>query len=209
MEEKNNEQQNTKRRGPGRPRTYSKLMAFRVQKDVAAYIEQHPNKSKFIQTCVVRNMIAENSAQLKNLGKVIPATDIKPVSLPMIDLKIVAGLPIPLDNQEQSQDTDILQVMCPHKESCYMINVTGDSMIDADIHSGDVLVVDRSNRNPSEKEIAICELNGEYTVKRVSLDGDHGYLIPANPNFPKIEIKPTDSFNVWGTVTYIIHKADS
>lgn len=196
-----------RRPGAGRPRTYSKLMAFRVQKDVAAYIEQHPNKSKFIQTCVVRNMIAERSAHLKNFGDVVPASEVKPVDVPMVDLDIVAGFPIPLDNNERAHDTDMLKVMCPHPESTYLIRVKGNSMIDADIHSGDVLVVDRNNREPSEKEIAICELNHEYTVKRVKMEGDRGYLIPANPDYPQIEIKPTDEFHVWGVVTYIIHKA--
>lgn len=195
-----------KRRGAGRPRTYSKLMAFRARKDVAAYIEKQPNKSQFIQNCIIRTINTESTKKLEEIA--VPATNIKPLTLPMVDLKIVAGFPIPLDNSEHTQDTELLQALCPHKESCYMIRVTGNSMIDADIHSGDILVVDRSNRMPTEKQIAICELNGEYTVKRVERDGDHGFLVPANPDYPRIEIKPNDEFSVWGTVTYIIHKAE-
>lgn len=196
-----------KRPGAGRPRTYSKLITFRAQKDVAAYIEQHPNKSKFLQSCIIRNMMADDSVRLKGIGDLIKATDVKPLTLPMVDLRVVAGFPIPLDNDDQPEDVDILSTMCPHPENNIIVQVTGDSMIDADIHSGDKLIVDRSKREPDKKDIAICELNGEYTVKRVDMEGDHGYLIPANPKYPKIEVKPTDELNIWGVVTYIIHKA--
>lgn len=195
-----------KRPGAGRPRTYSKLMALRFQKDVAAYIEQFPNKSKFIQDCVIHEIKATEAARLAKLGEVIPATEINSVSLPMVDLKIVAGFPIPLDNDERSQDIDLLRMLCPHPEASYLIRVTGDSMIDADILSGDILVVDKSNREPSPRQTAVCELNGEYTVKRVVREGDRGFLMPANPKYPKIEIKPGDNFSIWGTVAYVIHK---
>lgn len=195
------------RKGAGRPRTYSKLMAFRVQKDVAAYIEQHPNKSKFIQKCVMQEMAADRNAFANEVGTFTPASKVKTIDLPMVDLDIAAGYPIPLDNQENTVETDILSKLCPHPETNYMINVKGDSMIDANIFSGDILIVDRSNHNPTEKEIAICELNGEYTVKRVKRIGKGGYLIPANPNYHPIEIKENDDFSVWGVVMYIIHKA--
>lgn len=196
-----------RRPGAGRPRTYSKLIAFRASKEVAAYIEQHPNKSKLIQDCIIRNMVAENSTHLTGLGKAVEMSKVKTVSLPMVDLKVVAGFPVPLDNDEAVETTDLGEMLCPHPESEYMIKVTGDSMIDADIHEGDILIVDRRNRIPNDKQIAICELNGEYTVKRVAVEGDHGFLIPANPKYPRIEVKSTDEFSVWGVVTYIIHRA--
>lgn len=195
------------RPGAGRPRTYSKLLAFRAPKEVAEYIEKHPNKSKLINSCIIRNMAAENAASLKDLGRLIPAGDVNPVSVPLVDLSVVAGFPVPLDNSEQTEDVELLQRLCPHKDTSYLVHVTGDSMIDADIHSGDILVVDSSVREPSEKQIAICEVNSEYTVKRVKHEEGNCYLIPANPKYPRIEVKPTDNFHVWGIVTYIIHKA--
>lgn len=79
-------------------------------------------------------------------------------------------------------------------------------MIEADIHSGDILIVDKSKRNPSESEVAVCELNGEYTIKRFVKRDGCGWLVPANPKFPEIKITEQDTFNIWGTVTYIIHK---
>ena len=196
------------RPGAGRPKTYSKLMAFRVPKELATYIEQHPNKSKFIQTCIERNMAAQENNNLgQKLGELIPVAGMETVKVSFENMRIVAGKPKPLESDSYAPKVDLLATLCPHPESTYMIRVEGESMIDANIHPGDVLVVDKDNKNPMRRDIAICELNGEYTVKRVERDGDHGFLIPANPDFPRIEIKPTDSFHVWGVVTYIIHKA--
>lgn len=88
----------------------------------------------------------------------------------------------------------------------YFSIIIYNSMIEANVHDGDILVVDKSNRNPSEKQIAVCELNGEYTVKYVIQKENSSWLVPANPNFPEIEITDGDSFSVWGVVTYILHK---
>lgn len=89
----------------------------------------------------------------------------------------------------------------------YLIRVNGDSMIDAGILSGDIVIIDKSNRNPSPKEIAVCELNGEFTLKHFVKEGSQGWLVPANPDYPKLPITHNDDFSIWGTVTYIIHKA--
>jgi len=120
---------------------------------------------------------------------------------------VAGGFPVPLDNDERSQDIDILRLLCPHPESSYLVRVQGESMIDAGIQSGDIVIVDKSRRDPSPRDIAVCELNGEFTVKRVRAgrDGSRS-LVPANPSFPVIPIREGDSFSVWGVVTYIIHK---
>ena len=86
------------------------------------------------------------------------------------------------------------------------IRVEGYSMIDAGIHSGDIVIVDKSNRNPTESQVAVCEFNGDYTLKRFVKRDGFGWLIPANPDFPEIKVTPDDRFSIWGTVTYIIHK---
>ena len=128
--------------------------------------------------------------------------------LPFYDQRVTAGFPVPLDNDEKSQDIDMLRLLCPHPESSYLIRVQGESMIDAGIESGDIVIVDKSRREPSAKEIAVCELNGEYTLKRVAVDKDGTrWLVPANPEFPRFQISDGDAFSVWGIVTYIIHKA--
>lgn len=194
-----------KREGAGRPRTDSKLYTFRAPKEMAAYIDAQENKTDFFKSCIARTMV-EDDSNLENFGSVYPATRVKDLKLPFFDIGIVAGFPIPLDNDEKSQDIEVLKMLCPYPESSYLIRVEGDSMIDAGIESGDIVIVDKSNRNPSESEVAVCEFNGEYTLKRFVKRNGCGWLVPANPDYPEIKVTPDDSFSIWGTVTYIIHK---
>ncbi|MGN1238009.1 MAG: LexA family protein [Muribaculaceae bacterium] len=189
-----------RRQGAGRPRTGSKLYAFRADGNVAQAIDSSANKSGFITDCISKVL------KMQSIGEVYHAADVKPLHLPYFDISVVAGFPIPLDNDELAQDIELLRMLCPNPEASYLIRVEGNSMIDADIHSGDLLIVDKSNRNPMEHEVALCELNGEYTIKYVHSRGGKWRLVPANASFPEIEISQSDSFNVWGVVTYIIHK---
>lgn len=197
-----------RREGAGRPKTDSQLFAFRAGGELARYINSHENKTQFITGCIETAMHNDSTeAQgIGRLGEVYPASQLKPLHLPYFDVSVVAGFPIPLDNDELAQDIELLRMLCPNPESSYLIRVHGDSMADADIRTGDILIVDKSNREPSEKQVALCELNGEYTIKYVDRTDGHCRLVPANEHFPVIDVKPDDSFRVWGVVTYIIHK---
>lgn len=149
---------------------------------------------------------SEWAEDIGRIGDVIPAGKVAHVNIPFFDIRVVAGFPVPLDNDEKSQDIDLIRMLCPHPEASYLIRVNGDSMIDAGVFSGDIVIVDKSNRNPSPREIAMCELNGEYTLKHFRMEDGQGWLVPANPDYPRIRISPDDDFSVWGTVTFIIHK---
>ncbi len=192
-----------KREGAGRPKGDSVKYNFRIRKELADVIERQPNKTGFIVSCIESALVPH----FEKLGEAHPVSSIKEMTLPLFDINLVAGFPVPLDNDEISQEIDVLRMLCPHPESSYLIRVDGDSMIDAGVHSGDIVIVDKSNRHPSEHEMAVCELNGEYTLKRFILRDGEGWLVPANPNYPEIKVTPEDNFSVWGTVTYIIHKA--
>lgn len=196
-----------RRKGAGRPKGTGKLYAFRAAGRLSRYIDGHENKTEFIRDCINREYLREEKALADGIiPAVVLAENVKPFTLPFFETRLAAGFPIQLDNNESACEIEILKMLCPHPESSYLIRVSGNSMIDAGICSGDILIVDKSNRNPTEREVAVCELNGEYTVKRVSIKGGRGWLIPANPDYPKIEITPEDRFSVWGVVTYIIHK---
>ena len=149
---------------------------------------------------------SERAEDIGRIGDVIPAGKVAHVNIPFFDIRVVAGFPVPLDNDEKSQDIDLIRMLCPHPEASYLIRVNGDSMIDAGVLSGDIVIVDKSNRNPSPREIAMCELNGEYTLKHFRMEDGQGWLVPANPDYPRIRISSEDDFSVWGTVTFIIHK---
>lgn len=194
------------RPGAGRPKGDSRMISFRAPGAMADSLDQMENRTDFIRRSLSK-AIKENESGPISLGTVTPARNVSRLSLPYFDQRVVAGFPVPLDNDERSQDIDILTMLCPHPEASYLIRVNGDSMIDAGILSGDIVIVDKSNRNPTPKEIAVCELNGEFTLKHFIKEGNQGWLVPANPDYPRFRISPEDEFSVWGTVTYIIHKA--
>lgn len=196
-----------RRPGAGRPRGDAKLYAFRAGGEIAKVLDSQQDRTTFIKNSLI-SAIRSSGRGLSSLGNVLPADNIGSLTLPAYDVRVVAGFPVPLDNDERSQDIDILRLLCPHPEASYLVRVQGDSMIDAGICSGDIVIVDKSRRDPSEKEIAVCELNGDFTLKRIFVEKDGSkWLVPANPAFPRFPIGKEDAFRIWGTVTYIIHKA--
>ena len=194
------------RPGAGHPKGDSRMISFRAPRPLAEQLEGMENRTEFIRQAVSR-AVKESRKNPGLHGIAIPADRVKSLSLPYYDISVVAGFPVPLDNDERSQDIDIISMLSPHPEASYLIRVSGNSMIDAGVLSGDIVIVDKSNRNPTPHEIAMCELNGEYTLKHFILEEGQGWLVPANPEYPRIRITPDDDFSVWGTVTYIIHKA--
>lgn len=195
-----------RRPGSGRPRGDARLYTFRAGGEIAEALDAQKNRTAFIKESI-RMAIRRGEPDFSRLGTAVPASRTLPLSIPSFDLSVVAGFPVPLDNDERSQDIDMLRLLCPHPEASYLIRVKGDSMVDAGIMSGDIVIVDKSNRNPSPKEIAVCELNGEYTLKHFVEEDGRGWLVPANPEYPRLPVTGDDDFSIWGTVTYIIHKA--
>ena len=193
------------RAGAGRPKGDSKIYSFRCPGALARQLDAQENKTDFIRESLIESF---NKAKVpSSLGEITPAGIVKPMILPYYDVRVRAGFPVPLDNDESAQDVELLTLLCPHPESSYLIRVVGDSMIDAGILSGDIVIVDKSNRNPAPKEIAVCELNGEFTLKHFIEEEGRGWLVPANPDYPRFQVREEDDFSIWGTVTYIIHKA--
>lgn len=174
---------------------------------MAEFLDRQENRTDFIRSAIAQ--AAEREAfpkKMKQLGTAFPASKVRDMNIHFFDMGIVAGFPIPLDNDEKAQSIELLKMLCPCPESSYLIRVEGNSMIDAGICSGDIVIVDKACRNPSPSQVAVCELNGEYTLKRFEMRNGEGWLIPANPDFPEIKVTANDSFSIWGTVTYIIHK---
>ena len=207
MENDNKSGRGGRRPGAGRPKGDAKLYTFRAGGEVARVLDAQKDRTAFIKESIEK-ALEGREPDFSRLGQAVPAARVRGLKVPSFDVRVVAGFPVPLDNDEKSQDIDMLRLLCPHPESSYLIRVQGESMIDAGIESGDIVIVDKSRREPSAKEIAVCELNGEYTLKRVAIDKDGTrWLVPANPEFPRFQISDGDAFSVWGIVTYIIHKA--
>ena len=194
------------RPGAGRPKGDSRMISFRAPGALADKLDEIENRTEFIKSSIDK-ALRERESGIGWIEGMVPAGEASHVSIPFFDIRVVAGFPVPLDNDEKAQDIDLIRMLCPHPEASYLIRVNGDSMIDAGVLSGDIVIVDKSNRNPSPREIAMCELNGEYTLKHFVKEDGQGWLVPANPDYPRIRISPEDDFSVWGTVTFIIHKA--
>lgn len=128
----------------------------------------------------------------------------KRIYIPISQYKIEAGFPSPASDYEEER-LDINDIVVSNPNSTFYIRVKGNSMIDANIFDGDILVVDKS-LDVQHGNIVIAVINNEFTVKRL-YKKETIKLIPANLEFPEIIIKEDEELNIWGVVTYIIHKA--
>lgn len=205
------------RAGAGRPvqEENAKSYTFRAGGEVGRLIDQQEKRSEFIKDCIRKAMgVDTKHSQAKmvegdfsRLGDAYRASEVKSREIPFYDMGIVAGYPLGMNNDERAEKVDLLEMLCPDTENSYMIRVKGNSMIDANIHDGDIVVVDTTNRNPTESQVAVCELNGEYTLKRFRKRGDEGWLVPANPEFSEVHVTKDDEFAIWGVVKYVVHEA--
>lgn len=122
----------------------------------------------------------------------------------LVTLPVSAGNPFATDSYIEGQ-IDPYEYLIKHPSNTFFVRVTGDSMIDLGIQPGDLLVVDRSIEAQNGK-VVIAILDGELTVKKFELAGSHLRLVPANSNYQPIVVKPNQDFEVWGVVTFVIHR---
>ena len=121
-----------------------------------------------------------------------------------IDTGISAGFPSPAEDFKQerlSLDDELIK----NKEATFFVRVSGQSMIDAGLSDNDLLVIDRS-LSPAHNKIAVCFLDGEFTVKRLKVEKDEVWLQPENKNYQPIKITEENDFVIWGIVTNVIKK---
>lgn len=129
---------------------------------------------------------------------------------PMAESGIHAGFPSPAQDY-MNPCIDLNKELVRHPAATFYGRVVGDSMIDAGVEEGDILVIDRS-LEASEGKMAVCFLDGEFTLKYISLknpetgEKDGIWLVPANPKYRPMKVRDMSGFTVWGVVTYIIKK---
>ncbi len=115
-----------------------------------------------------------------------------------------AGFPSPAEDLPGTA-IDINRIVVKNPASTFFARVSGDSMTGDGIDDGDILVIDKSEE-PHDGAVAVCAIDGEFTVKRLKINGNRIILQPANPKYPPLEIAETDSFIIWGVVRYVIKK---
>ena len=126
------------------------------------------------------------------------------LELPLACTAIAAGFPSPAE-EYLDLALDLNKELIKHPAATFYARVKGDSMVDAGIQDGDLLVIDKA-LEPKEGSIAVCYLDGEFTVKRLAVREECVYLMPANAEFKPIKITEENDFLVWGLVAYVIHK---
>jgi DNA polymerase V len=128
----------------------------------------------------------------------------KKLKIPLFTTRISAGFPSPADDFID-KTLDLNEFLITHPSATFFVRVEGTSMIDAHIHPGDILIVDKA-LEPASGSVVIAVLDGEFTVKRYLRKGKKTFLMPENPEFPPVEIGENMTVEIWGVVTYVIHK---
>ncbi|GGG38273.1 LexA family protein [Bizionia arctica] len=121
-----------------------------------------------------------------------------------IDTGISAGFPAPVEDFQQ-ETLSLDNMLVKNKATTFYARVSGQSMIDAGLDDNDLLVIDRS-LEPLHNKIAVCFLDGEFTVKRLRVEKDGVWLQPENINYSPIQITAENDFVIWGIVTNVIKK---
>jgi DNA polymerase V len=125
------------------------------------------------------------------------------LEVPLFESPISAGFPSPAEDYVDLK-LDLNKFLIKHPSATFYVRVKGDSMKNAGIFDGDILIVDKA-LDPKNGDIAVCVLDGEFTVKRIRKQKDQLFLIPENSDFQPIRITEKDDFKIWGIVSYVIH----
>jgi DNA polymerase V len=125
--------------------------------------------------------------------------------IPYVGHQIVAGFPSPAEDYLEST-LDLNRELIKNPSSTFYGRVKGLSMIDAGVDNDDLLVIDKSLPY-RDKALAVCFINGNFTLKRIKVEGNTLLLMPANKDYQPIVVKEDADFAIWGIVTYIIKKA--
>jgi len=125
--------------------------------------------------------------------------------LPIILQKVCAGFPSPATDYLEDE-INLNEELVTNKASTFLIRVTGSSMVEDNIHDGDVLIVDKS-LNIQHNSIAVLNYEGQLVVKKIIKKNNKFFLISKLGNHNHfIEITEDSQTQVWGVVTYVIHK---
>lgn len=157
-------------------------------------------KSKGSLHRYVQKFIEEGILEKGGTGKLLPTER-------LYGLKVLgtvqAGFPTTAEEEAEVNTMSLDRWLIEHPESSYMLTVSGDSMIDAGIMQGDMVIVDR-RRNPRTGDIVVAEVDHDWTMKYYIKRGDRTILRPANKNYP--DIHPRQELRIAGVVSSVIRK---
>ena len=136
---------------------------------------------------------------MTSVASIHRSAPVKPFSRPLFTSVVRAGFPSPADDHLE-RDLDLHELLISHPAATYYVRLSGDSMKDAGLYDGDILVVDRS-LEPAHGNIVVAVVDGEFTVKRLYRRGGQIQLKPENALYPPIVITEERELVIWGVVT--------
>jgi repressor LexA len=155
-------------------------------------------RSKNAVSKMVGKLLDAGLVAKDHLGRLVPTETFGEIQMAGL---VKAGPPSDVD--ELSDTVDLDEFLINKKELTYMLQVDGDSMIDAHIEEGDHVLVERTN-TARDGDIVIAEVDGEYTMKYLRTKNCAPHLEPANKNYS--DIYPEQSFNILGIVKAVVRK---
>lgn len=136
---------------------------------------------------------------LEDITPVAPRSNIQ---VSVMEESVPAGFPSPAQDRA-GEAIDLNKELIQHPASTFCARVSGDSMRDSGIGDGDLLIIDKSSL-PRDGDVAVCFVDGEFTLKRISVRADGIWLEPANPRYPALHVSAESNFQVWGIVSYVV-----
>ena len=127
----------------------------------------------------------------------------KKFRIPLLNDSVSAGFPSPADDYTE-ENIDLNEHLISNPFSTFFLRVKGDSMINAGIKDKDLIIVDKS-LTAKPGNIVIAMIDGEFTVKRLSIKNDELYLKAENNNYPDFRFRNHIDVQIWGVVIYSIH----
>jgi len=138
------------------------------------------------------------------VSKPIPFEARTRLLIPLVSAKVQAGFPSPADDHME-RSLDLNEHLVANPASTFFVRVQGDSMRDAGILGGDILIVDRSVE-PCDRQIVVAMLDGDFTVKRLRKRQGKVFLEAENYTFLPLEVTENQELVIWGAVTFVIHQ---
>ena len=123
--------------------------------------------------------------------------------IPLLNDSVSAGFPSPADDYTE-ENIDLNEHLISNPFSTFFLKVKGDSMINAGIKDKDLIIVDKS-LIAKPGNIVIAMIDGEFTIKRLSIKNNELYLKSENHNYPDFRFKNHIDVQIWGVVIYSIH----
>lgn len=124
------------------------------------------------------------------------------MEIPLVSSTISAGFPSPADDF-LDKGIDLHKEYIKHPASTFYARVKGNSMKDLGIHNGDLMIIDKSLK-PKNGAVAVCYVDGSFTVKTIKIEADCCWLIPANEKYKPLKVTKDNDFIIWGIVTNVI-----